>query len=107
MISQQVIPAFTLLDYGLTALALFAMIAIVWLFVKFLSNHMAKMTGVLEDLANVTRGMSEEVFRQTRATRDLSLDVEELGSAVRATRNRRRTNEKTDSNEKTETSTLE
>ncbi len=71
---EQYVPAFTLLDYGLTALALVVLGVVCYLFIKFLSNHMSKTTQVLDDLVQITRGMRDEFFRLTQEIRDMETD---------------------------------
>lgn len=66
------------LEYGVAAIAVIALGVVVYLFVKFLTNHMSKITYVLDDLVHLTRSHTEEVFRATRATRDLEDKIEEL-----------------------------
>ena len=62
---------YTILDYGLTAVALVLMGLIVYLFVKFLTNHCSKMTQILTDLVEVTRDLKES----QHGLRDISEDV--------------------------------
>ncbi|HXF72769.1 MAG TPA: hypothetical protein VNO79_09205 [Actinomycetota bacterium] len=61
---------YSILDYGLAAFATLINLAVVWLFVRFLSNHMGRVTKTLEDLVATTRELVEQVFRLSEATRD-------------------------------------
>ena len=70
---------FSILDYGLTALALILMGGIVYVFVRFLTNHMTGVTTTLEHLVETSRdlrdeshGMADEFHRLTSEVRELS-----------------------------------
>lgn len=56
---------------GVLVLALGVLAFVVYAFVVFLSNHMGKVTQVLDDLVQVTRAMREEMFRLVAEIREL------------------------------------
>jgi len=75
---------FSILDYGVAIVALLVLGLVVYLFMKFLSNHMGEMARILksvvesgEHLADMTRGMADEFHRCTEEVRDMHRDFRE------------------------------
>lgn len=61
---------------GVLVLSLGVLGLVVYLFVMFLTNHMGKVTSILDDLVQVTRAMREEFYRLVVEIRDHGRDHE-------------------------------
>lgn len=68
---------YSILDYGVAAVTLVALGFVVYWFVRFLSNHMSKVTEVLDRLVDITRDMADEFHRLTSEMREHRRDHEE------------------------------
>ncbi len=73
---DKTLPTFTLLDYGLTALAMVMMAAMLGAFIWFIKTQMTKMVEVIDELVQVTRSMRDNFFRVTEELRNLQSQIE-------------------------------
>jgi len=77
---------FSLLDYGLAAVAIIALVVCVYMFIKFLGNHMTSVTEALGNLVDTTHNLTELTRNMTDEFHRTTGEVQHATDEVRYSR---------------------